>query len=145
MTHALTTPTSDLDKQINALRGYLASTPMLADPASVTFRCPNEIAVQPSVVDFRDPVEIVAALLLWTRNLDLVTAEWTRTDYNDVHVEISGRLPGGVRMKVYKGFRHDACPDLVALDMGESDSVSLDELHHIAGELRARRRKAVAA
>lgn len=146
MTHALTLPTSNLDKLINALRGYLASTPVLLEPAFVDLDPRGmKIDVQPDVADFTDPVQLITSVLLWCRNLDMVSATWQRTaDAGSLHITVTGRLAGGTRMRIYKGVPYAACADLVRLDVGQSEGVSLDELHHLAGELRARQRRAAA-
>lgn len=50
----------------------------------------------------RDPPEIADALLAWADTLDGVIAEsWRVPTGESVHLSVTGRLPGGVSIKVY--------------------------------------------
>lgn len=143
MSRALTIPTSNLDKATAALWGYLANNPHLPVPCAVSI-APRalEVSVQPQVAEYGQPVPVLVALLAWTQNLDMVTAKWW-LDGDGVFIVITGRVPSGVRFEVYKRMPVDGCSELVSLQPGQRESVSLDELHQLLAQLRER--EAVAA
>ena len=50
----------------------------------------------------REPPEIAGALLAWADTLDTVTAEsWRVPSGDSVHLSVTGRLPGGVSVRIY--------------------------------------------
>jgi hypothetical protein len=77
----------------------------------------------------RDLAGKVGNLLLWAHTLSDVTAEWWRTEEDRLLITVFGRTSGGLRMEIYTGGPFDQCTGLVALAVGESEGVSLDELY----------------
>lgn len=132
-------PHSATTKLVEALRGFL-DTNQLPDPASVNLCLPERmLRIQPHVATYHDPVAVIGALLLWTRGLSGMTATWWRTTDDSLHISITGRLLSGVRVCVYQGVPYDTVREWVLLERDEHDSVSLDELAWLIGELHTAR------
>lgn len=123
----------------SALAGFLA-TNALPDPATVELAVyARRIEIQPAVTAYTDPVAVLGSLLLWTRTLAAVTAQWSRTRDNFLHISIRGRLACGIQIQVYKSVPYDTVREWVLLAPGEDDAVSLDELAWLLGELHTAR------
>ena len=81
----------------------------------------------------REPPKIAAALLAWADTLDAVTAELWRVPSGDsVHLWVTGRLPGGVAIRVYgclpfcgSGFGGD-------LEPNATTTIPLHTLRHLS-------------
>lgn len=132
-----------VSKLASALQGFLVMN-SLPDPAVVSFTVvgAGRIDIQPSVIAYTDPVAVLSSLLLWARGLTAVTATWTHTadrDESYLHVQIDGRLLSGVRVHLYKSVPYDTVREWVLLDLDQKDSVSLDELAWLVGELHSAR------
>jgi hypothetical protein len=79
---------------------------------------------------------LLANVLLWAHTLSDVTATWSRTGSDNLHVVVTGRTNIGARMRVFCVGEFTDCAGLVALDSGQHDGVSLDELFALACLLR---------
>lgn len=124
-------------KLLSAYCGYVDQAGM-GDPASVSFvPTQRQISIQPQVKAHDDPVAVLSALLLWSRNLTGVTADWVRTDTDSLHITISGRLASGIRLQIYSAFPYERATHLVYLEHELVESVSLDELGFLAAELHS--------
>jgi hypothetical protein len=125
---------STVDSLIGGLRAHLLGRSLPA-PAYVHLDVHSrEVSVQPQPQP--DVVGTIGHLLLWAHTLVDVTATWWRTAEERLHVTVYGRTAGGLRMDVYGAAEFSDCADLVRLDRGESESVSLDELYTLACLLR---------
>ncbi len=94
----------------------------------------RRIEIEPDGRD--DLARQLANLLLWAHTLTDVTAAWTRLDSGRFHVAVTGRTAIGARVRVYCLGLFTDCAGLVALDPGQTDGVSLDELFALACLLR---------
>jgi hypothetical protein len=81
----------------------------------------------------REPPETADALLAWADTLDAVIAEsWRVPTGESVHLSVTGRLPGGVSIKVYgflpfyeSGFGDD-------LEPNAATTIPLQTLRHLS-------------
>jgi hypothetical protein len=134
MTSKTVTVLSTMDTLLGAYRSHVLGR-TLPEPASLNvIPGTREIAVQAN--GGLDVVAHLGNLLLWACTLTEVTAEWWHTDGGRLHISITGRTSGGVRMKVYGGCEFAESAGLVQLDPGQEDNVSLDELYTLVGLLR---------
>ncbi|GAB1515656.1 hypothetical protein [Actinophytocola sp. KF-1] len=83
-----------------------------------------------------DFARLLANVLLWAHTLSDVTATWSRTGSDNLHVVVIGRTNIGARMRVFCVGDFTDCAGLVTLDPGQHDGVSLDELFALACLLR---------
>jgi hypothetical protein len=94
----MTTTTVDLH---DAIHTHLADfeLPDMWSLQVVASRLGPQVSVQ---LAHREPPEIAGALLAWADTLDAVTAEsWRVPSGESVHLWVTGRLPGGVSVRVY--------------------------------------------
>ena len=84
----------------------------------------------------KDFPRLLANVLLWAHTLSDVSATWSRTEADRMHVVVTGRTAIGARLRVYGVGAFADCAGLVALDPGQNDGVSLDELFALACLLR---------
>jgi hypothetical protein len=133
-----------ITKLTAALQGFL-TTYALPDPAMVTLDVPSAaVRIQPHVTAWTDPVAVLSTLLLWARALTGVTATWHRyTPSGDneerLYVSIHGRLSSGIEVNVYKSLPYLAVCEWVCLHPDHEESVSLDELAWLIGQLHTAR------
>lgn len=132
MNAALTTRPS-IDTLIGAYRSHVLGR-NLPNPASVVFSSTREIMVQPS--GGLDLWSRLSGVLLWACTLNELTASWSHTPDDRLHVRITGRTAGGVPIVVYGGGSFDECCGLVPLGLDEREGVSLDELYALVSLLR---------
>ena len=136
MNAVLTTP-SIMDSLIGAYRSHVLGR-NLPDPASVDFiPSTREILVQPR--GGLDLAYRLGNILVWAYTLADLTASWSRTPEDRLHVRVIGRTAGGLPMTVYGGGPFADCCGLVDLGHGEREGVSLDELYTLVGLLREHR------
>ena len=83
-----------------------------------------------------DITRLLANVLLWAHTLSDVTATWSRMGFERLHVVVTGRTSIGARIRVFCLGSFADCVGLVALDPGQDDGVSLDELFALACLLR---------
>jgi hypothetical protein len=132
MNAVLTTP-STMDSLIGAYRSHVLGR-NLPDPASVDFTASTRgIMVQPGGVDLSSRL---GNILVWAYTLSDLTASWTRTPENRLHIRVNGRTAGGTTLTVYGGSTFADCCGLVTLGLDEREGVSLDELYTLVGLLR---------
>lgn len=131
---ALVDLTSVVDMLMRAYRSHVHGRRLPA-PVTVSF-CPRrqEIEVQPD--SGTDLAHGLGNILLWAHTLADVTATWWRTNTDRLHVSVRGRTALGVRVLVYGGGEFADCAGLVALESGDTDGVSLDELYALVCLLR---------
>lgn len=86
----------------------------------------------------------LANLLMWAHTLIEVTADWWRTTADQLHVTVSGRTQGGLRMHIYTGGEFTETLGLVRLDPDQTEDVTLDELYTLVGLLRESQREGAA-
>ena len=139
LTNKATTGTSeDLMSTVDVLmRAFRAHTHgrCLPAPGVLSFSpLARRIEIEPDGRD--DLARQLANLLLWAHTLTDVTAAWTRLDSGRFHVAVTGRTTIGARVRVYCLGLFTDCAGLVALDPGQTDGVSLDELYALACLLR---------
>jgi hypothetical protein len=140
-TNKILTIASAVDSLIGSFRAHVLGRSLPA-PASVHLDVhSHEVSVQPLCPP--DVAGTLGNLLLWAHTLNEVTADWRRTLGGRLHVTVHGRTSGGLRMDVYGGCEFSDCADLVRLNPGESESVSLDELYTLACLLREQTEEAV--
>jgi hypothetical protein len=124
---------STVDVLIRAFRAHMHGRSLPA-PCMLGFSpLDRQMEVQPGGEDL---VSMLGNLLLWAHTLTDVTATWRRIDSGRLHVCVTGRTTIGVRVRVYGGGLFSECAGLVALDPGQADGVSLDELYALACLLR---------
>lgn len=85
--------------------------------------------------EYGDPTTETRHLLAWAQSLDAVDVEWWHTDGDDLHIAIHGLAGVDTRMLVYGAVPYDDCRDVVQLDPGQRDSVSVDALGALADHL----------
>jgi hypothetical protein len=125
---------SPVDSLIGGYRVHVLGR-CLPTPATIQFHVRNpEVSIQPD--GGLDTPRHLANLLVWAYTLTEVTAEWAHTDSGRLHINVYGRTNGGVRVNVYGGCDFRECLGLVALEQGQSEGVSLDELYTFVGLLR---------
>ncbi|MBB4903989.1 hypothetical protein [Actinophytocola algeriensis] len=133
MNAALTKP-STMDSLIGAYRSHVLGR-NLPDPASLDFTPSTRlIMVQPS--GGLDLSSRLGGLLVWAYTLTDLTASWTHTADDRLHVGVNGRTAGGARITVYSGGPFAECCGLVPLAHDQREGVSLDELYTLVGLLR---------
>jgi hypothetical protein len=138
MSAALTTP-STMDTLISAYRSHVLGR-NLPDPASVDFTpSTREIHVQPS--GGLDLCSRLGGILVWACTLTDLTASWSHTTGDRLHVRVHGRTAGGARITVYGGGPFAECRALVALARDQREGVSLDELYALVSLLREHERE----
>ena len=126
--------TSTMDSLIGGYRAHVLGRP-LPNPVSLQFTpSGKEVAVQPE--GGLDTVRHLSNILVWAYTLTDVTARWWHTNDDRLHVSVRGRTAGGVRMLVYGGCVFADCLGLVALDRGQDERVTLDEIYTLVGLLR---------
>jgi hypothetical protein len=99
----------------------------------------NCVKIQPRVTANGDPVAVLSALLLWSRLLHDITADWAHIPAGNLHITIHGRLLSGTRVCVYKSVPFDAVREWVLLEPGQRDTPSLDELADLIRNLHTTR------
>ena len=132
--NAVLTKPSTTDALIGAYRSHVLGR-NLPDPATLNI-CPTtrQIAVQPGAGS--DLCSRLGGVLVWACTLTDVTASWWHTPDDALHVTVSGRTAGGIRLRVYGGGAFAECCGLVSLGLDEQEGVSLDELYTLVGLLR---------
>ena len=126
--------TYTVDGLFGAYRSHVLGR-LLPEPTSVHVTPgTREISVQPG--GNLDLCSRLGSILVWAFTLADVTASWWHTPDGSLHISVHGRTTGGVRVKVYGGGSFAESLDLVSLDAGESEGVSLDELYALACLLR---------
>lgn len=124
---------STVDVLVRAFRAHMQGR-CLPAPCMLSFSpLERQMEVQPGGGDL---VSVLGNLLLWAHTLTSVTAKWTRMDSGRLHVAATGRTTIGVRVRVYGAGLFSECADLVELNPGQADGVSLDELYALACLLR---------
>jgi hypothetical protein len=92
--------TADL---LDAIRAHLADF-QLPDLSSVYVTHSFSQASVTAQLAYHTPPQITSALLTWADTLTEVTAEaWRVPSGQDVHLSVTGRLPGGASIRVYAG------------------------------------------
>jgi hypothetical protein len=133
MSAALTTQ-STMDALIGACRSHVLGR-NLPDPASLNFMpSTREIMVQPH--GGLDLPSRLSGILVWAYTLTDLTASWSHTTDDRLHVRVTGRTAGGTPVTVYGGGPFAECCGLVPLGHDEREGVSLDELYALVGLLR---------
>jgi len=90
----------------------------------------SEVTVQLSC---REPSAIAAGLLAWADTLTEATAQAWRTPHGDsVHVSVTGLLPSGASVRVYRGLRSTDCCLGARLRPDTTTAVSLATLRYLA-------------
>ncbi|MFI7679556.1 hypothetical protein [Actinophytocola sp. NPDC049390] len=133
MNAVLTTP-STMDSLIGAYRSHVLGR-NLPDPVSLNLMpSTREIMVQPH--GGLDVASRLGNILVWAYTLSDLTASWSRTPEDRLHVRVNGRTAGGTVLTIYGGGPFAECCGLVTLDLDEREGVSLDELYTLVGLLR---------
>jgi hypothetical protein len=134
---------STLDLMFGGYRAHVHRRALPA-PVHVAFDPVSaEIRVQPA--GGLDLARKLGNLLLWAATLAEVTAEWSHTSGDRLHVSVHGRGTSGFRFQVYGGGEFAKCLGLVQLAPDQSEGVSLDELYALVCLLRdAQREREVA-
>jgi hypothetical protein len=123
-----------MDALIGAYRSHVLGR-NLPDPASLNFMpSTREIMVQPN--GGFDLASRLGNILVWAYTLSDLTASWSRTPEDRLHVRVNGRTAGGTVLTIYGGGTFAECCGLVPLDLDEREGVSLDELYALVGLLR---------
>jgi hypothetical protein len=122
-----------------SLHGLLATSD-LPDPASVSLHYhDHSLSIQPRVTAEHDPVAVLSSLLLWSRLLHGITADWWHTNEGNLHIGINGRTASGTCVRLYQGVPYDTVREWVLLTPDQSDTVSLDELAGLVRDLHTTR------
>ncbi|MFC4853642.1 hypothetical protein [Actinophytocola glycyrrhizae] len=133
MSAALTT-SSTMDALIGAYRSHVLGR-NLPDPATLDLMpSTREILVQP--YGGPDLCSRLGGILVWAYTLTDLTASWSHTAGDRLHVRVNGRTAGGSRITVYGGGAFAECCGLVPLGHDEQEGVTLDELYTLVGLLR---------
>lgn len=129
-------PMAGVARMAAAIRDHVASVPQ-PEPACATLH-PREWAadIQPRVHG-ADPATVIGTLLVWAHCMEGITADWWHTPEGSLHITITGRIPGGIRLKVYSAIEFTDTAGHVRLAAGQRESTSPDELYHLALALRA--------
>jgi hypothetical protein len=134
MTTTSLTTTSTVDSLLGAYRSHVLGRSLPGLAALHITPGTREISIQPG--GGTDLCTHLSNVLVWAHTMAEVTAEWWHTDSGSLHVSVTGRTAGGVRMKVYGGGAFTQTLGLVPLDQGQREGVSLDELYALACLLR---------
>jgi hypothetical protein len=119
---------SVLTDQLDAVRLHLGAF-ALPEPCHVAVDCATPLVTMQ--LDRITLDQIAAALVAWADTLTRVTAEaWRVPDGHSVHLSITGRMPGGARVRVYDAVAYD--PTVPGLDLAATEHRPL-----ILAELRA--------
>lgn len=101
-------------------------------------------AVRVSVAAWNDPISVqldavllgpvAAGLLAWAGSLSRVMGEvWRVSDGHSVHLSITGRLPGGVPVRVFDAVAFDPAVFGADLGSGQCRPLTLDQLRAWSG------------
>jgi hypothetical protein len=89
-----------------------------------------EVTVQLSC---REPSAIAGGLLAWADTLAEATAQaWRVPQGNSVHVSVTGLLPSGASVRVYRGLRNTDCRLGAGLEPDTTTAVPLATLRYLA-------------
>lgn len=115
---------------------FIQSVP-LPESASIHLQ-PGEqqIAIQPKA-DRTDPTAVLGSLLLWSYRLTGITATQWHTPSGQLHITITGRTQPGISIQLYAGVPFSAVREHIQLEPGDTESVTPDELYHLALALRS--------
>ena len=121
------------DTTTQALRAHLDQFG-LPQPVSVTFNLwQPEVSVQ---TGGDTPAAELGRLVAWACTMQAVDTRWWHTLDGSLHVTITGRTAGGVRIKAYGGIDYAATAGLVTLPVDQSEHIRVDELEALADLLR---------
>jgi len=125
---------STMDLLMGGYRAHVHGRSLPA-PVLIAFR-PGEALVEVQPHGGLDLVCVLGNVLLWASTLGEVTARWTHTPDDRLHVSVRGRGACGVQFLLYGGGEFAECLGLVQLAPGQRDGVSLDELYALVCLLR---------
>jgi hypothetical protein len=81
---------------------------------------------------------VLTSLLAWADGLSAVVGQWQlRAAEDDVHIDLTGLLPNGTKVGVYKGVTYSSIAHLVHLDSGHREAVTPAKLRWLADALQA--------
>lgn len=134
MTTALS-PLARVPKLARVAAQYVKAVPAPEPVSILLLPSQNQIDIQPEST--WDPVNTVAALLIWAHKLTGITGGWWHTPGGYLHITLTGRGPYGVGMRIYSGFPYARAAHLLNLAPDTTESVTPDELYRLALEIRA--------
>ena len=117
---------SELHRLLSAVWGHLEDY-RLPEPWSVTFelyRSEVQVQIRPG-----SPVARLADLLAWAYSFEEITVRWRRLDLRSLHTTVHGRTSAGVWFRVYGGIDFTDTCGLVPLAPGDTEVVTVEELH----------------